>query len=135
MGSGVAKAIRNKWPKVYQTYSQLQPSSDLLGTAQIICVDSKLPLYVCNCFTQYDYGYDGGAYADVQSIYQSLERVCYWLSMNKRQLFGEHDQVNLYIPQIGCGRGGLQWDRDVKPLVDQLEHKWSDSVIFNVCTL
>ena len=63
MGSGVAKAIRDKWPEVYDAY--LQYVSMCVGTplgsvcfAPIENGDQE----VANMFAQFTYGYDGLRY-------------------------------------------------------------------------
>ena len=51
MGSGVAKAIRAKWPKLYKEYKNTIP---MLGKVQLIHINADL--WVINCFTQEYYG-------------------------------------------------------------------------------
>lgn len=116
MGSGVALAIRNKWPQVYEQYIVLcKDNSDkrkLLGTIQAIPV--VVELVVVNLFTQLNYGFDGQKYANIHAISKSLDT-----------MFGFVSAVKLpaYIPRIGCGLGGLDWEQDVKPEVERLVEK------------
>ena len=65
MGSGVARAIRDKWPVVYDEYSKLfqntaEWTSHLLGKIQIIKISDTQS--VVNLFAQSNYGYDGRRY-------------------------------------------------------------------------
>lgn len=107
MGSGVAKAIRDKWPIVYERYKKLPSSPDLLATTQILCVAEGL--HVANCFTQVDYGSDGGRYADLNAVNACL-RTCF--------SFADLLDLHLRMPKIGCGLGGLKWDTEVLPVVE-----------------
>jgi len=54
MGSGVAKAIRDKYPQAYQAYRSMQESytvkSSLLGQAQIVSTNEHA---IINLFSQY----------------------------------------------------------------------------------
>jgi O-acetyl-ADP-ribose deacetylase (regulator of RNase III) len=103
MGSGVAKAIRQKWPYVYSVYMEHDP---ILGTVDYVNVGSDL--WVANCYTQERYGYDGQRYANPNSIRSCLE------SLACLSVYGEWP---IYLPKIGCGLGGLNWEIDVEPLL------------------
>jgi O-acetyl-ADP-ribose deacetylase (regulator of RNase III) len=120
MGSGIAFAIRRKWPVVYDRYCdfvQQMSSSDkfepnpagMLGLVQSIEISSGL--HVCNCFTQENCGSDGSVYADVAAVSECLESVF---------SFAEYSNLPLFLPKIGCGLGGLNWETDVRPILDNL---------------
>lgn len=116
MGSGVAKAIRARWPIVFERYepicNNIDRKSDLLGLAHIVnvgeCVNG---LFVANCFTQFYYGNDGKRYADVQAVRESLESAID---------FALGADLPLYMVKIGCKLGGLDWETEVKPVVETL---------------
>jgi len=123
MGSGVALAIKNKWPKAYNAYMKIpeEEQQKMLGAAQIVELTElgtffPQKLFVVNCFTQLDYGYQQGAertkYADETAIYNSLKKT-----------FGlaKSEDLPLYLPKIGASRGGLIWETEVKPLIEKLE--------------
>ena len=113
MNKGVAKAIRNKWPIVYERYMAMPKGSSMLGESDVIKVGSDL--YVANCYTQEFYGdYQSIAYARPELILESLSVV-----FNFSKLY----DVDVYMPKIGCGLGGLDWDGIVLPLVERLESK------------
>lgn len=117
MGSGIALAIRKQWPQVYQQYMDIpkEQQQQMLGKAQIIDIsphDNPCSLFVCNCFTQYNYGADGKRYADPYAV-ESAVRLAFF---NAQQF-----ETNLYMPKIGCGLGGLDWETDVKPIFQRLE--------------
>lgn len=102
MGSGVAKAIREKWPSVYTAYMATTPE---MGFAPLVCINTRL--WVANCYTQRFYGKDGEVYANLAAV-----GACLVYLVNRCREFG----LSLYMPRIGCGLGGLKWEQ-VQPLV------------------
>jgi O-acetyl-ADP-ribose deacetylase (regulator of RNase III) len=111
MGSGVALAIRNKWPKVYTEYRDychdVEPT-DLLGECQVVTVAKGL--WVANCFSQLNFGKDGKKYADIRQLRFSLG-LAYEDAIRLR--------TEIHAPQIGAGLGGLDWD-EVLPIFEHL---------------
>jgi O-acetyl-ADP-ribose deacetylase (regulator of RNase III) len=140
MGSGVAWAIRNKWPVAYQRYADFVSSfrrgggitGDLLGTCQMVNVADAgtnlifgiNSLFIANLFTQDFYGKDGKAYAKADAIAQALDGAA---------SFAKGADLPLYIPRIGCGLGGLSWEKDVLPIVEQIDNTYG--IVINVCDL
>jgi O-acetyl-ADP-ribose deacetylase (regulator of RNase III) len=112
MGSGVAKAILEKWPVVKEEYLKVPDSVRTLGSVNFVAVDmtEDKPLVVCNAFTQENYGCDGARYASLGAIAKSMLFV-----MLRAFEWGVKD---IYLPRIGCGHGGLDWDTEVKPLLE-----------------
>lgn len=111
MISGVAAAIRHRHPhgqQVYGAYTRdCWAGPHNLGTNHIVSISSELKF--ANCFTQVYYGQDGQRYADPKAIHK-----CFIYPLPNVALWG----LPLYIPRIGCKRGGLDWDIDVKPAID-----------------
>lgn len=136
MGSGVAKAIRAKWPVAYERYHAFVKSfketegdtKGLLGIAQTLnvgdpFVDETNSIFVSNMFTQDRYGADGKVYADISAIETALDAT---------MAFCRGADLPLYMPLVGCGLGGLSWGDDVGPVVEKLQAKY-DIPVF-VCT-
>ena len=121
MGSGVAGALLAKWPNVKSLY--MSHGSMILGDAQFVEVEPNLT--VANCFTQLQYGYDGRRYADLKAVRESLTKA----ALFARKL----GIVDIHIPKIGCGYGGLDWDREVEPMLRKLEEDYP--VDFIICDL
>lgn len=119
MGSGVARAIRKKWPEAYRAY-MVNPLGAGLGEVNWAVVDDDL--WIANCYTQEQYGYDGRRYTDPMAIRRSLTTV--FRSARKTGL-------PVYMPKIGCGLGGLDWEKDVLPIVKR--HEDSSHII--VCEI
>ena len=95
MGGGIAYAIKNKWPEVFDTdrYNPLMP---ILRLGNINFTQVMPRLIVCNMYTQYNPGQDG----DYSAISLCFKKLAMWLDRDKR----------VGIPLIGCGIAGLKWD-------------------------
>ena len=103
MGSGVAKQVREKYPKVYTEYqaacSRFENKADLLG--QVLYVKIPDGRTVANMFAQLNYGYDGKLYTNYAALDSCLR------SINKK--FAGKKVALPY--KIGCDRGGADWGR------------------------
>jgi len=108
MGSGVAKALYEKFPEVkerYHSYMEwiLERGDEPLGKVASVWSKDK---QIYNCFTQKNYGYDGKKYVNYAAIvkcFSSLVEV-------KHRFDGP-----IAIPKIGCGLAGGDWN-----IVEQL---------------
>jgi len=99
MGSGVALAVRQKYPEVYTAYSLLclkHEDWNLLGRYQFVSVGDNLA--VVNLFTQLDYGRGRSRYVSYDAIDNAF-----------RGCFSLLDNETLNIPAIGAGLGGGNW--------------------------
>lgn len=105
MNSGVAKAIRTKWPGVYvayQYYCDTKVDKDsLLGEA--LMVEMEPGRYIANLFGQGHYGYDGKRYT-------SYDAVCSGLGEAKNFIL-QNGLTSLALPwHMSSDRGGADWD-------------------------
>lgn len=105
MGSGLAKAIREKYPEVYEEYKIAfeDASSDrraLVGSAQAVQIKSKNNLYVVNGITQEFYGKDGRKYVSYSAIQAVFAQVA---------IMAKSKQLEVHYPMIGAGLGGGDW--------------------------
>ena len=105
MGSGIALAIKNKYPEVYQEYTDAFKNAtwvprDLLGSAQVVKIKSNKPLYVVNGITQENFGRDGAKYVSYQAIQMVFSQVAMMASSNS---------LDVHYPMIGAGLGGGDW--------------------------
>lgn len=124
MGSGVAKAIRDKWPQVYEAYMKQPKGKAMLGSCALVRVDEgRDDLFVANLYTQQFYGYGGGKYASTQAIETSLSQCSNWADMY---------DLPIFMPKIGCGLGGLRWE-DVEPIVEEINALYNNKIY--VCDL
>jgi len=102
MGSGIAKQIRTKYPKVYEEYKAFcdnKAPQELIGKLQAVNVDGGK--IVINLFGQYDYGYDGERYTSYDALYDGLEHI---------KKVAKENKLSVAVPHsIGCGLGGANW--------------------------
>jgi O-acetyl-ADP-ribose deacetylase (regulator of RNase III) len=103
MNSGVAKAIREKYPEVFSSYlfkcSEAESADKLLGSTQM--VKTKDNHFVINMFSQFNYGYDGRRYTSYDAFWNALNLIKNSVSENSTIAFPFG---------IGCGRGGANWN-------------------------
>ena len=112
-GAGVALAIRERWPAVYDCYQRnTRLGDELLGSCHIIRVDEDL--WVANCYTQLSYGGDGRRYASPEAISRSLEFAF---------IHATATNLELHAPRIGAGLGGLDW-AEVLPIFEELNSEY-----------
>lgn len=115
MNSGVAKAIRLKWPEVYDEYRvkcdeaedfainnkyEVLPADYLLGHIQIVNADGE-GRYVINMFAQQNYGYDGCRYTSYDAFQKCLDEIKAFIGTGSSLAFPKN---------IGCCRGGANWN-------------------------
>jgi len=126
MNSGVALAIKTKWPIVYSVYIKYKgvvPIDELLGDVLFVGINSGLT--VANCFTQMYYGRKPNTkYASPNAIKTCLEHC-----IDECNKLG----LDLYMPRIGCNLGGLSWSDDVHPIVEEISQKLDDKLLLYVC--
>jgi O-acetyl-ADP-ribose deacetylase (regulator of RNase III) len=99
MGSGVALAIRNKWPSAFNKYRDKYQTNGLsLGEVIFANVEDK---WIANAITQQNFGSDGQRYVDYEAVESCLRQV-----KNFMEVYG-YD--SLAMPKIGAGLGGGDW--------------------------
>lgn len=128
MGAGVAYALSKKWPRILEGYQDLCKSytpDQLLGCAHFVTVENGRVM-IGNLITQKTFGSKPRKYADVHAIEQGLK----YAAQIARAL-----NHTLYMPKIGCLRGGLDWDQDVEPIVKNLDMLYNSKLDIRVCDL
>lgn len=99
MGSGVAKALRDRWPSLfmgYKVFIDQVPHGELLGKTYVHqTFDNK---FILNIFSQDKYLPRTVCHTN----YQAMEKAFIDL---KESFAGD-----MAIPKIGCGLGGGDWD-------------------------
>ena len=106
MGGGVAFALANKWPEVYQAdLCTIKGDKKKLGTYSCACIGNDKDheeLFVFNLYSQYTFG--GDFETDYQAMKKGLIDIFEYL---KRSDPIGHDVWNVGIPyMIGCGLAG-----------------------------
>lgn len=125
-GSGVAKSIKDRFPMAERVFRATPACPELLGQYQVVRVSEGL--FVANVFTQLKYGYDGERYADPKAIREGLTHLM--------KNFCYQNALDLYVPRIGCGLGGLDWETEVKPIMQDISNlaHFADLKVY-VCTI
>ena len=105
MGSGVAKVLYKKYPEVKSDYHKvfdvnrhnfIEDRDYLMGWFDY--VNTSEDKIILNCWTQFDYGYDGKKYVSYDAIHSCFK------------LIAETDIKEVAIPKIGCGLAGGNWE-------------------------
>ena len=122
MGSGVARAIYEKWPIVkieFHKFSKNKNPNNLLGEIQEITITNKL--MIVNSFSQLTYGKTGK---------HTNEEI---LIKNIRFIANKYKDKMIAIPyKIGAGLGGGNWDYifdNIKDIPNLLICKYTPKVL------
>ena len=125
MNSGVAKAIREKWPVVFDEYEKLCESwhawahahhpedyeqfaaKEMLGRVQLVTV--KENQVVINLFGQGTFGYDGRRYTSYDAFWMGLGAIRKCVPVGKTIAFPKN---------IGSCRGGANWNV-IKTMIEE----------------
>jgi O-acetyl-ADP-ribose deacetylase (regulator of RNase III) len=128
MGRGIAKSIREKWPKVYEAYrrrcllSNVQ-EKDLLGSIQGITVNDNPLLIVVNLFGQKSIGTNG-----LHTDYTAFETGLVKLAQIKSERERLKDLPVCFPYGIGCGLGGGDWGQ----ILPMLEKFFPDGLLYSL---
>jgi O-acetyl-ADP-ribose deacetylase (regulator of RNase III) len=113
MNYGVARAVRNKWPQVYNAFLTKCNEPNVLGDIQVIPLYGDK--YVVNMFCQLDYGYDGKRYTSYDAFWEALNWIKKVIPKTK----------SIAFPcGIGCGRGGANWHVIYSMIEEVLKDYW-----------
>lgn len=119
MGAGLAKAIRDKWPTVYDDYllNLLEAPHAVLELGKIYAVNPSPSIWVFTVMGQFDYqrrGQPKQRHTDYGALCEAF-----------RKLSNEMRNVGLpfYVPyKMGCGLGGGDW-REVRRIIKHFTPK------------
>lgn len=118
MVSGVALQVKKKFPHVYEEYLKVC-NENMLGKIQLVPIDKqyigiapgmviRIPedeQYICNMFSQENYGYDGKQYTSLDAM-----KKCFKLILGKTYYKNNLYNAKIAMPyKIGCVRGGANW--------------------------
>ena len=99
--SGVAKCIREKYPKVFDQYHKDCILGKLLGEIGIVPIDENR--YICNLFGQDNFGYDGRRYTSYDAVHDGLLKL--------KDYMVENGLTSVSFPyKMSSVRGGANWE-------------------------
>lgn len=122
MGAGIAKQIKNKYPKVYE--ADLKTSrGDIkkLGTIEFIPVKKDPIAWIVNAYTQFKYNGKPNSilvdYEDIRKCFKSMKhRVNVYHKFHSDIPF-----LRIGYPMIGAGLAGGDWEVISKIIDEELE--------------
>ena len=126
MGSGVALAVKEKYPEVFVKYYDLCATYDqderfefLLGSIQPISI---VPNYmIINAFTQFYFG-TTTRHVNYEALVSSFEETNKLMNRLSTEL-------TLYFPKIGAGLGGGNWEI-IKTIIEQtVDQKFNPTLV------
>jgi O-acetyl-ADP-ribose deacetylase (regulator of RNase III) len=124
MGSGVAKALRAKWPQVYQTdldYVECAGKKKIGKFSRANVGENKK---VYNIYTQVEFLPRGIDHFEYDGFKEGLSAVCD--NMLKDGL------KSLALPKIGAGLAGGNWSKIKKIIEEVSEEKGIDITIYEL---
>jgi O-acetyl-ADP-ribose deacetylase (regulator of RNase III) len=125
MGSGVARQIRERWPRVYESYRHFveyhnRQGEGLLG--KILISNISNPTRVINMFSQDTYGYDGNRYTSYDAFANCLREIDLHVASS----------CSIGFPKnIGCGLGGGNW-AVISALIEEILGHTHDVYIYEL---
>lgn len=106
MGAGVALALRNKWPEVFEAdLDTMKGDENKLGKFSIACIpmiEEDRDLFILNNYAQYNYGTEKRQ-LNYEFLYQCLEKNLNFLKNNNLRSIS-------YPYGMGCGLAGGNWE-------------------------
>ncbi len=107
MASGVAKAIRQKYPQVYEDYM----NTKVLNLGDVIVTKENTNIVVFSIVGQKYYGYDSKRYVDYNALQDGLLEVS--------KLCEQNNIDAISMPLIGAGLAGGDWE-DIEPIIKRI---------------
>lgn len=105
MGKGIALEFKKRYPKMYLTYKSLCSKNLLkIGTLQLY---KKEEQWILNFPTKLDWRDP----SKLEYIKLGLEKFV--------ETYKEKGITSIAFPKLGCNNGGLSWEKDVKPLMEE----------------
>jgi O-acetyl-ADP-ribose deacetylase (regulator of RNase III) len=106
MGAGIAKDIKLKYPRAYQSDCLTKKGDkNKLGQFSLSAPAEDQPFYILNCYTQYNFGRDK-VYVQYDKFYEAMKNVNNWVTKM------EIEKPVIGIPKfISCRNAGGNWDK------------------------
>lgn len=109
MGSGIAKALREAFPDLYEADLHTEKgSTEKLGSLSWTINEHGM---LFNLYGQFNYGQEPGVvYTDLKALENSIEIMKLFLDSARVTKVG--------LPKIGAGLGGAKWE-DVEAIIER----------------
>ncbi len=108
MGAGVALAFKKQYPEMYKDYKKRCENGEVKPGNPHVWSECQLTenIIIVNLPTKNHWRYP--------SKYEYIESGLKWL----KEFLGNKGSVSVTLPALGCGHGGLEWDK-VKSLIQK----------------
>lgn len=102
MGSGIAKQVKEKYPRVFEKYYESFRNNTLdLGTCQVVATTEDRKQFIANLCGQKYFG-SIGRFTNYEGIYVALEKLASYCE--------RHNTEKVAFPyHMSCDRGGGSW--------------------------
>ena len=125
MGSGIAKTIKERFPKVFAQYQDQHGFGGLeLGSIipVQVCTDGDASVTIVNAITQENYGRDSSKrYVSYLAIQKAFRKVRNLQVQRAGSQFAPDDGM-IHYPLIGAGLGGGDWSI-ISATIDEILHQ------------
>ncbi len=116
MGSGVALAIKKKYPSAYLAYLASK-EYDGMQLGVVTFAEHDYSRTVFNGITQQFYGRDGKQYVDYWAVREVMQAMNFYAT--SADAYFTREGVSIAMPMIGAGTGGGDWDVISKIIEDE----------------
>lgn len=134
MGAGIAKAIREHYPKVFEVFrNSYEVGTNKLGKIDVVYIPEDRR-FVVNLYSQFDYRPHGKLHTDYSAFFCCLLELRRELSDYPYYHKTENKKYKIGFPDhIGCGLAGGDWDI-VKKIIEVVfaEESW-DVEVWKLC--
>lgn len=122
MGAGLAKQFKERYPNMFEAYKKYCSSGEMKLGRNFVWLNPEALRSDRRCT---DYGEFANIFCFPTKYRWKDQSQIEWVKAGLIDLYN-YVKVNfgkgcsLAIPKIGCGLGGLNWENDVKPLIEKI---------------
>lgn len=135
MGAGIARAVRDRYPGIYETYKSICDgfcadgrSSELLGYAMILETEEGSGKYIANLFAQD--GYRRGP--NDRTVYTNYEALAKAVDDLAKTAAAYHIKTVAIPLNMGCGLAGGDWNKVKEILKNSFQNSPVDLEIWQL---
>jgi O-acetyl-ADP-ribose deacetylase (regulator of RNase III) len=111
MGSGVAKIIKERFPKAFDDYRRAWKVGKTLGDVEVTELED---VKIAHLFTQQNFGNDGAKYVSYEAVRSCFKKLNYYCSRYRVK--------TVAMPKIGAGLGGGHWPTIERILIEEFNY-------------
>lgn len=124
MGAGLAKVFREKYPEAFDRYRQFCKTD--LSKLDEFRYFPQYHKWVYYFVTKHHWKNP----SKLEYVEESLIKMRDWLDT---YILGDTGKpFVIAVPKVGCGLGGLNWEKQVKPLINKYLSKYKDDSVIDI---